>query len=122
MDDQKRILLADDSKVVTAVLVTALEKEGFAVESAPDGHTAYQMGREGRFDLAVLDQLMPGMLGLEIIEKWHEEGIEIPVVVLSAVKDETTAVRSIELGAEDFVRKPFRIPELVARIRRRLVL
>ncbi len=120
MVDKQRILLADDSKVVTAVLATALEREGFEVQSALDGHTAYQLGKTGEFDLAVLDQLMPGLLGLEIIQKWTDDGVRMPVIVLSAIKDETTAVQSIELGAEDFVRKPFRIPELVARIRRRL--
>ncbi len=120
MATKYRILLADDSKVVTAVLVAALEKEGFEVESAADGDSAYELGRSESFDLAILDQLMPGLLGLEIIKKWHEEGVVLPVIVLSAIKDESTAVESIELGAEDFVRKPFRIPELVARIRRRL--
>ena len=120
MAEKKRILIADDSTVVTAVLVTALEKEGYVVESAPDGQTAYRLGKEGDFDLAVLDQLMPGLLGLEIIEKWHEEGISMPVMMLSAVKDDTTAIQSIELGAADFIRKPFRIPELVARIKQRL--
>ena len=120
MSDRKRILLADDSRVVIAVVATALQKEGFDVETTRDGNTAYEMGRTGEFDLAVLDQLMPGMLGIEIIERWHEDGIETPVVMLSAVRDENTAVQSIEMGAEDFVRKPFRIQELVARIRRRL--
>lgn len=120
MEEKKRILIADDSTVVTAVLVTALEKEGYVVEAAPDGQAAYRLGKEGNFDLAVLDQLMPGMLGLEIIQKWHEEGTEMPVMMLSAVKDDSTAIQSIELGATDFIRKPFRIPELVARIKQRL--
>ena len=117
---QKKILLADDSSVVTTVLATALEKEGFAIEVAVDGQEAYDLGKSGDFDLAVLDQLMPGLLGLEIIKRWHDEGIDMPVMILSAVSDDTTAVKSMELGAADFVRKPFQLPELIARIRSRL--
>lgn len=117
---QKKILLADDSSVVTTVLATALEKEGFAIEVAVDGQEAYDLGKNGDFDLAVLDQLMPGLLGLEIIKLWHDEGIDMPVMILSAVSDDTTAVKSMELGAADFVRKPFQLPELIARIRSRL--
>ena len=120
MAERKRILLADDSNVVTTVLATALEKEGFAIEVAVDGQTAFDMGKTGTFDLAVLDQLMPGLLGLEVIERWHDEGVDMPVLILTAVADDATAVQSMELGAADFVRKPFHLPELIARIRSRL--
>jgi DNA-binding response OmpR family regulator len=120
MAQRKRILLADDSNVVTTVLATALEKEGFSIEVAVDGQTAFDLGKTGEFDLAVLDQLMPGLLGLEVIERWHDEGIEMPVLILTAVADDATAVQSMELGAADFVRKPFHLPELIARIRSRL--
>lgn len=121
MTVRKRILLADDSNVVTTILATSLQKEGFDVEIAFDGQTAFELGRDGEFDLAVLDQMMPGLLGLEVIERWHEAGVVFPVLILTAVADETMAVQSIQLGAADFVRKPFHLPELIARIRSRLV-
>lgn len=120
MSEVKRVLVADDSETVTTVLVTALELEGYEVETARNGVEAYEMGVSGRYDLVILDQLMPGMLGLEIIDRWHEEGHEIQTIMLSGVDDERTVVSSLESGAVDFIRKPFRLPELLARIRQRL--
>jgi DNA-binding response OmpR family regulator len=120
MSELKRVLVADDSETVTTVLVTALELEGYEVETARNGVEAYEMGVSGRYDLVILDQLMPGMLGLEIIDRWHEEGHEIQTIMLSGVDDERTVVNSLESGAVDFIRKPFRLPELLARVRQRL--
>jgi DNA-binding response OmpR family regulator len=120
MNDVKRVLVADDSATVTTVLVTALELEGYEVETARNGVEAYEMGVSGRYDLVILDQLMPGMLGLEIIDRWQEEGLQIQTIMLSGVDDERTVVNSLESGAVDFIRKPFRLPELLARVRQRL--
>jgi DNA-binding response OmpR family regulator len=116
----KRILVADDSETVTTLLRTALQTEGFVVEVAQNGLEAYEMGKRGSFDLVVLDQLMPGLLGVEIIQRWHEDGVDTPVLMLSGVDDDRTVVESLESGAIDFVRKPFRMPEMLARIRQRL--
>ena len=120
MSEPKRVLVADDSATVTTVLRIALELEGFMVEAADNGPEAYEMGKTGEFDIVILDQLMPGLLGIEVIERWHEEGIDVPVVMLSGVDDDRTVVQSLESGAIDFVRKPFRLPELIARIQLRL--
>jgi DNA-binding response OmpR family regulator len=120
MSELKRVLVADDSETVTTVLVTALELEGYEVETARNGVEAYEMGVSGRYDLVILDQLMPGMLGLEIIDRWQEEGHQIQTIMLSGVDDERTVVNSLESGAVDFIRKPFRLPELLARVRQRL--
>lgn len=120
MSEQKRVLVADDSATVTTVLVTALELEGYAVETAGNGVEAYEKGIEGGYDLVILDQLMPGMLGLEIIDRWQQEGHMIQTIMLSGVDDERTVVNSLESGAVDFIRKPFRLPELLARVRQRL--
>ena len=120
MSEAKRVLVADDSETVTTVLVTALELEGYQVETARNGVEAYEMGVSGRYDLVILDQLMPGMLGLEIIDRWQQEGHEIQTIMLSGVDDERTVVNSLESGAVDFIRKPFRLPELLARVRQRL--
>lgn len=88
--------------------------------TARDGMDALEQGKQGDIDLAILDHLMPGLLGLEVIEKWRSEGIEIPVIMLSGVDDDKTVVDSLEVGAVDFVRKPFRLNELMARIKQRL--
>ena len=120
MAEKKRILVADDSQTITTLLRSALEGAGYEVVEAVDGMEAYEKGRSEEFDLVILDQLMPGLLGLEIIDRWHEEGIEVPVIMLSGVDDDRTVVDSLDKGAVDFVRKPFRLPELMARVRQRL--
>jgi DNA-binding response OmpR family regulator len=120
MAEIKRVLVADDSDAVTTVLATALELEGFEVDTAHDGLAAYEMGVIGRYDLAILDHLMPGLLGLEVLERWNREGHLVPTILISGIDDDRTAVASLDAGALDFVRKPFRLPELMARIRSRL--
>lgn len=120
MSDPKRILVADDSETITTLLATALRSNGYEVTTAGDGHETHELGRTGQFDLVIIDQLMPGLLGLEVIEKWHAEGIEPEVIVLTGVDDERIVVDSFDIGADDFVRKPFRLPELLARVERRL--
>ena len=118
--EKKRILVADDSETIRALLRTALESAGYDVSMAADGLAAHELGTNGDFDLVIMDQLMPGLLGLEVIGKWRDEGIETPVLMLTGVDDDRTAVESFDVGAVDYVRKPFRIPELMARIRNRL--
>lgn len=120
MTEPKRILVADDSQTITTLLESALEGAGYEVTSAVDGIEAYEKGRTGKYDLVILDQLMPGLLGLEIIDRWHSEGMTTPVIMLSGVDDDRTVVDSFDKGAVDFVRKPFRLQELLARIRQRL--
>jgi DNA-binding response OmpR family regulator len=68
----------------------------------------------------ILDQLMPGLLGMEVIDRWHNEGLTTPVIMLTGVDDERTAVQALSRGAVDFVRKPFHLPELMARVKARL--
>jgi len=120
MGEIKRVLVADDSDTVTTVLVTALELEGYEVETAGNGIEAYEKGLIGEYDLVILDQLMPGLLGLEVIDRWREQGRQLSTIMLSGVDDDRTVVGSFESGAVDFIRKPFRIPELLARVRQRL--
>lgn len=120
MIEKKRILVADDSEIIITLLTSALGSAGYEVSTATDGIETYEMGKAGLFDLVILDQLMPGLLGLEVIDRWHEEGIETPVIVLTGVDDDRTAVESLDRGAVDFVRKPFHMPELLARIRHHL--
>lgn len=110
------ILIADDSPTVRLLLRRHLEADGHEVIEAEDGYTAYEAGMAGEIDLAILDQLMPGMLGLDVLHRWRAEAITFPVLLLSAVDDDSTVVRSLELGAFDYIRKPFSVPELKARV------
>lgn len=116
----KKILVADDSQTIRALLTTALENAGYSVDVAEDGPTTYELGKTGDYDLVVLDQLMPGLLGLEVISRWKDDGVDLPVLMLTGVDDDRTALDSFDQGAVDYVRKPFRIAELVARIEMRL--
>jgi DNA-binding response OmpR family regulator len=120
VSEKKRILVADDSETIRALLQMALESAGYEVDMANDGLSAYELGAKGDYDLIILDQLMPGLLGLDVITRWHDEGMEAPVLMLTGVDDDRTAVESFDRGAVDYVRKPFRITELMARIRMRL--
>ncbi len=116
----QRILVADDVEAVTTLLVTALEIAGYEVVVAGNGQQAYELGKSGDFDLAIIDQLMPGLLGTEILGRWQAEGIIMPVIMLSGVEDDEVVVGSLDSGAIDYVHKPFRLPELMARIRKNL--
>ncbi len=117
---RQRILVADDVEAVTTLLVTALEIAGYEVTVAENGQKAYELGKGGGFDLAIIDQLMPGLLGTEILSRWRSEGIILPVIMLSGVEDDEIVVGSLDSGAIDYVHKPFRLPELMARIRKNL--
>lgn len=110
--------MADDVEAVTTLLVTALEINGYEVVVAANGQEALEDGLTGDFDLAILDQLMPGVLGIEVLGKWREEGVDMPVIILSGVEDDDFVVGSLESGAADFIRKPFRLPELMARVKK----
>lgn len=120
MPDAKRILVADDSDTITTLLKATLESRGYEIATANNGVLAYELGMAEDFDLVIIDQLMPGLLGVEVIDKWRQEGNDVSVIVLSAVDDDRTVVESFDSGAADFVRKPFRLPELMARIKQTL--
>jgi DNA-binding response OmpR family regulator len=115
-----KILVADDAPPVRVLLVRHLRAAGHEVLDVGDGPAALEAGMGGDIDLAVLDQLMPGMLGTEVIAAWKAEGLEFPVFLLTAIDDEDTVVHSFELGAADYVRKPVNMAELTARINGRL--
>lgn len=110
-----RILLADDSPSVRLLVRRHLQADGHEVLEAEDGDAAYALGAEDP-DLAILDQLMPGMRGTDVLHRWRTEERLFPVLLLSAVDDEHVVIQSLELGAADYIRKPFSMPELKARI------
>lgn len=115
-----RILVADDSIPVRRFIARHLQASGHEVIEAADGVAAYDIGSREPLDMAIMDQLMPGMLGLDVLSRWSEDGRVFPVLILSAVDDEEMVVRCLGLGAVDFVPKPFNMPELIARVNRRL--
>jgi two-component system KDP operon response regulator KdpE len=120
MSDGSKILIADDAPTVTLLLTRALESAGYDVTVVDDGIAAFEAGVSGDFDLALLDHLMPGMLGAEVLQKWNEAGVLFKTIVLSGMDDDDLVIQLLELGAVDFIRKPFNIKELLVRVRLQL--
>jgi DNA-binding response OmpR family regulator len=112
-----RILVIEDEVRIQAFLTRGLEAEGYAVVSAGDGTTGLALARSQTWDLVVLDLLLPGLSGLRLLRELHRERPALPVVILSARADLQTKLRGFELGASDYLPKPFSIDELLARIR-----
>jgi two-component system, OmpR family, copper resistance phosphate regulon response regulator CusR len=115
-----RILVIEDEPRILSFLVRGLEAEGFTVESAMHGGAALERARGMRPDLVVLDLLLPGVDGLTVLRELKQERPELPVVILSARGDLPTKLRGFELGASDYVAKPFALAELIARVRAQL--
>lgn len=111
------ILVVEDSRVVSVLLARSLEIEGYDVTVVSDGLDGYERGLVGDIDLALIDHLLPGLLGTEILHRWRQEGCLFPVIVISNMSGEEDVTKAFELGAHDYVRKPFSVRELVARIR-----
>jgi DNA-binding response OmpR family regulator len=115
-----RILLVEDETRIQAFVRRGLEAEGYGVVTAADGRGGLSLARSGDWDLVVLDLLLPGLNGLRLLQELSRERPEIPVVILSARGDLRTKLKGFELGAADYVPKPFALDELLARIRAQL--
>ncbi|MGH9167183.1 MAG: response regulator transcription factor [Acidimicrobiia bacterium] len=115
-----RVLVAEDEPTISLVVCRSLEAAGYQVVAARDGLQALEAGLREKFDLAILDQQMPGLQGIEVLQKWREQERHFPVMFLSAMADEEDVVRGLELGAVDYIRKPFSARELLARVRAHL--
>jgi DNA-binding response OmpR family regulator len=116
VDLPKTILVAEDEPVVARGLRDALTHHGFRVEVAEDGPAALETVRSGRPDLLVLDIMLPGLDGFEVCRRLRAEGSRIPTLMLTARAEEEDRVRGLEVGADDYVVKPFSIREVVARV------
>jgi len=113
---QSTILLADDDTELSGLLKEYFESEGFQVRLAPDGIAALEEARKPGLDLVVLDVMMPGMSGMEVLKELRRES-ELPVIMLTARGDDMDRISGLELGADDYVPKPCNPRELLARIR-----
>ncbi len=112
-----RILVVEDEPRILSFLVRGLESEGFSVDSELDGASALLRAAKRRYDLVVLDLLLPRLDGLSVLRELQRSRPGLPVVILSARSDLATKLRGFELGASDYVAKPFALDELIARIR-----
>ena len=112
-----RILVVEDERKIAQILVAALETEHFDVVVAPTGEDGFFRANAEAFDLVVLDVMLPGRSGLEILQTLRQRHVDTPVLIVTARDGVDDRVLGLDLGADDYLVKPFAIPELLARIR-----
>jgi DNA-binding response OmpR family regulator len=114
--EKAKVLVVDDEPRILRLVRTNLDKEGFKVLTASDGEQAISQAEMNELDLILLDVMMPRMDGWEVLRRLREFST-VPIIMLTAKAEEHDKVRGLELGADDYVTKPFGIPELLARIK-----
>jgi len=111
-----RVLIVEDEPVLAQGLAEALGYQGYECDIAPDGQDGLHKARRGHYDVMLLDIMLPHLSGFEVIETLRQEDNKTPTIILTAKGAEEDRVRGLELGADDYVTKPFAIAELVARV------
>jgi len=115
-----RILIVEDEQRIASFVAKGLRAEGHAPTVVGDGPTGLDEALSGAFDLVVLDIGLPGMDGFEVLDQLRSQGSQVPVIVLTARDSVTDTVTALDTGADDYMPKPFRFAELMARVRLRL--
>ncbi|GGE82109.1 response regulator transcription factor [Sphingomonas prati] len=113
---QRKILVVEDDVATGTYLLTGLQKAGYDVEWAQDGSGGIELARRQDFDGIVLDRMLPGMDGLLLLQTIRAEGVNTPVIILSAIGKTDERVRGLRAGSDDYLIKPFEIDELIARL------
>ena len=113
----KKILVVDDEKSIVDILVFNLFKEGYETVEAYDGTTGLELALSENPDLILLDLMLPGMDGFEVCRSLREQGCATPIIMLTAREEEANKVLGLELGADDYITKPFSVRELMARVK-----
>lgn len=111
-----RVLLVEDEHQLRETLVSRLKSEGFAVDAAADGEEGLYLGREFSIDVAIIDLGLPKLSGIDLIETLRSEGFKFPVLILTARGSWQDKVNGLEIGADDYLVKPFHVEELLARL------
>ncbi len=112
-----RILLIEDEKKVADIIVRGLKAERFAVDVAHDGSGGWELSSAYEYDLVILDLMLPGLSGGQILQKIRSKNQQVPILVLTACDGMTDKVKSFEAGADDYLTKPFAFAELLLRIK-----
>ena len=113
----RRILVVDDEPHIRDMVIRALQSAGYAIDSAGDGKAGLALALAGDYQLVILDLVMPHADGRDILERLRHERPDEPVMVLSCLSDTTTKVACLDMGAHDYLTKPFSMDELLARVR-----
>ncbi|MCC6647767.1 MAG: response regulator transcription factor [Polyangiaceae bacterium] len=114
----KHILVVEDDPSIALGLELNLQADGYAVTVSADGEQGFELARTGKYDLLILDVMLPKRNGFEILRELSQKRVKTPVIMLSARGAELDKVMGLELGAEDYVTKPFGLAELLARVRK----
>ena len=114
MEEKKRVLIVEDEKSIVDIVRFNLEKEGYAVLTAYDGEAGLTSAREEKPDLILLDIMLPGCNGYELLQ--YAQSMGLPVIFLTALGTTENKVKGLKMGADDYLAKPFAIPELLARV------
>lgn len=117
MNDRKSVLLVEDEPVIREGLVDFLQLHGFAVTVAKDGLEAQRLAQQQRFDVILLDLMLPLISGEQLCLQWRQKGLTTPIIMLTAKGLQHERIAGLDLGADDYVTKPFSLEELLARIR-----
>jgi len=112
-----RILVVEDEPAISDAVSYALREAGYEVEAVGDGSAALDQARSRDYDLMVLDLLLPGTPGLEVCQTLRSEASDLPIIMLTARDAEVERVEGLDIGADDYVTKPFSVAELVSRVR-----
>lgn len=113
----KKILVVDDEPAIVTLLTYNLENANYEVQVATDGPSAFKKATERNFDFIILDLMLPGYDGIEVTKKLRQEKIKTPIIILTAKDDELNKIIGLEIGADDYMTKPFSPREVVARIK-----
>jgi DNA-binding response OmpR family regulator len=117
MSDSERVLIVEDDPEIAEVVAVNLRDLGLQTERAPDGRSGLRKALEGRYCLVVLDLMLPGLDGLSVCRAIREKDPRLPVLMLTARSEEVDRVLGLELGADDYLTKPFSVRELAARVK-----
>lgn len=112
-----RILLIEDDTSLTELLLYGLEEEGFSVDICHDGYDGMLLALQNAHDIILLDRMLPGMPGEDILKRMRRDGIRTPVIFITALGESPERINGLDLGADDYLVKPFDMGELLARIR-----
>lgn len=113
----KKVLVVDDEPSILTLLTFNLEKDGYVVTSVEDGALGYELGLTNQFDFIILDVMLPNMDGLEITKALRREKIDTPILILTAKDDQIDKIIGLEIGADDYLTKPFSPREVLARMK-----
>jgi len=112
-----RILVIEDEAKVASFIRRALEEEGYAVDACADGAKGLELASAGCYDLVILDLMLPGLPGIEVLRTLRKDQVSVPVLILTAQSQVNQKVKGLDAGADDYLTKPFAIEELLARVR-----